>query len=246
MISQQYLVKVREILNHLEQTQMSAIERAAELIAKALTHQGLVYCAELGHGLQADFINRAGGLAAIQSFTFNVSVASSVPRCYQNRPRGDHWEQDLETVRFAVQSSNLRSGDVMLVSSVSGRNRVPVELALACRAKGIRVIGFTSLAYSRVVAALHPSGRRLAEVVDVVIDLGVPLGDAALDVPGYDAKLIPLSGVALDVAGWMMLGRVMEMMAERGQPLTVFSSINLEGGEERYRQSQEQYEKRGF
>lgn len=246
MVPQQYLAKVREILNHLEQSQLPAIERSAELIVQALTNQGLVYCAELGHGLQADFINRAGGMAAIQAFTFNVNVASNVPRCRQNRPRREKWEQDLETVRFAVQSSNLSSGDVMLVSSVSGRNRAPVELALACRTKGLRVIGFTALAYSRTAVPLHPSGRRLAEVVDVVIDLGAPTGDAALDVPGYDTKLIPLSGVALNVAGWMLLGRSMELMAARGQPLTVFSSVNLEGGEERYRESRDQYEQRGF
>ena len=245
MVPQLYLNKVRGILDHLEQTQMPALEQAAGLIVQALTHQGLVYCAELGHGLQGDLINRAGGLAVIQPFNYTVNVTSPVPRCYQNRPRPDTWEQDLETVRFAVQSSNLRSGDVMLVSSVSGRNRGPVELTLACQAKGIRVIGFTSLAYTQTVAALHPSGKRLCEVVDVAIDIGAPVGDAAVDVPGYDIKLMPVSGVAMDVAGWMMLGRVMEIMASRGQPLTVFSSVNREGGEERYRQSKEQYETRG-
>lgn len=245
MIPNTYLAKVRGILDHLEQSQIPALEQGAELIVQALTHQGLVYCSEIGHGIQGDFLGRAGGMAAIQPFSYTVNVTAPVPCCYQNRPRPDIWEQDLETVRFAVQSSNLRSGDVMLVSSVSGRNRGPVELTLACQAKGIRVIGFTSLAYTQTVAALHPSGKRLSEVVDVVIDIGVPVGDAAVDMPGYDIKLMPVSGVAMDVAGWMMLGRVMEIMASRGQPLTVFSSVNPEGGAERYRQSKEQYENRG-
>jgi len=246
MVPQLYLDKVRGILNHLEQTQMPALEQAAGLIVEALDHKGMVYCAELGHGLQGDFINRAGGAAVIQPFKYTVSVTSPVPRCHENRPRPDTWEQDLETVRFAVQSSNLRPGDVMLVSSVSGRNRGPVELALACRAKGVRVIGFTAMAYTRTVAALHPSGKRLCEAVDVVIDIGAPVGDAAVDVPGYDIKLMPVSGVAMDVAGWMLLGRVMEIMAGRGQPLSVFSSLNRAGGEERYKRSKEQYETRGF
>ena len=245
MIPNKYLTQVRGILNHLEQTQLPALEQAAELIVQALTHQGLVYCSELGHGIQGDFLNRAGGLAVIQPFNYTVNVTSPIPRCYQNRPRSNTWEQDLETVRFAVQSSNLRPGDVMLVSSVSGKNRVPVELALTCRAQGIRVNGFTSLAYTQTVAALHPSGKRLCEVVDVVIDIGAPVGDAAVEVPGYDIKLMPVSGVAMDVAGWMMMGRVMEIMAGREHPLTVFASVNPAGGEERYRQSKEQYETRG-
>lgn len=246
MVPQLYLKQVRGILDHLEQTQMPALEKAAGLIVQALTHKSMVYCSELGHGIQGDLIGRAGGLAVIQPFNYTVNVNSPVPRCYQNRPRPDTWEQDLETVRFAVQSSNLRSGDVMLVSSVSGKNRGPIELALACKAKGIRVIGLTSMAYTKTVAALHPSGKRLFEVVDVVIDIGAPVGDAAVDVPGYDIKVIPVSGLAMDVASWMMLGRVMEIMAGQGQPLTVFASINREGGPERYVQSKEQYETRGF
>ncbi|MDO9542326.1 MAG: SIS domain-containing protein, partial [Kiritimatiellia bacterium] len=99
MVPQQYLNKVRGILDHLEQTQMPALAQAAELIVQALTHQGLVYCSELGHGIQGDFLGRAGGLAVIQPFNYTVNVTSPVPRCYQNRPRPDTWEQDLETVR---------------------------------------------------------------------------------------------------------------------------------------------------
>ena len=36
-------------------------------------------------------------------------------------------------VRFAVESSPLRAGDVIIISSVSGKNREPIELAFACR-----------------------------------------------------------------------------------------------------------------
>ncbi len=246
MVPLDYLEKVRGILDHLERTQLPAVERAAELIARALTHRGMVYCAGIGHGTQGDFLNRAGGLAAIQQFSYSLNISAPVPRCHQDRPRPAAREQDLETVRFAVQSSNLRAGDVILVSSVSGRNREPIELALACRALGMAAIGFTSLAYSRTVPSRHPSGKKLCEAVDVAIDIGAPEGDAAVAIPGYDLKLLPLSGVAMDVAGWMILGRAMELMAARGQPATVYASVNREGGEDRLRQSKEQYETRGY
>jgi uncharacterized phosphosugar-binding protein len=246
MIPTVYLDKVRGLLDHLGQTQLPAIERAAELMAAALTNRGVIYCSGLGHGIQGDFINRAGGLAAIQQFSYNLNVAAPVPRCHQDRPRPEPREQDLENVRFAVQSSNLRAGDVMLVASVSGRNREPIELALACRARGLRVIGFTALAYSRTAASLHPSQQRLDEAVDVVIDLGVPAGDAAVAIPGYAIELLPLSGVAIAVAGWMIFGRVLELMAERGRPATVYSSINRAGGDARYRQASEEYNQRGY
>lgn len=60
MIPQTYLATVRTVLAHLEQIQLPALERAADLVVHALTHRGVVYCAEIGHGIQGDFIHRAG------------------------------------------------------------------------------------------------------------------------------------------------------------------------------------------
>lgn len=242
MIPLQYLAAVRELLTHLEQTQLPAIEEAAELVVHALTHHGVVYCADIGHGIHGDFIHRAGGLAAVQHFSFQFDLADKTPRVL-NRTNPD---RDLETVRFAVQTSRLRAGDVMLIGSVSGRNRVPVELALACRAKGLRTIGLTALAYSRQVASAHPSGKKLCDVVDVVLDNGAPYGDAAVEIAGYAHKLLPLSGVGCLVLGHMLWGRVMEKMSALGQPATVFQSVNRPTGAADLQQAEEQYEQRGY
>jgi len=246
MTPKKYLEQVKIILNHLEQTQLPAVEKAADLIVQALTNKGCVFCAEIGHGTQGDFINRAGGLAAVQKFSFNLDISDKVPQCYADRPRVAAFERDLETIRFAVKASNLRAGDIILVSSVSGRNRGPIELALAGRNLGVKTIGFTAMKYSDSVASLHPSGKKLHEVVDVVIDIGVPIGDAAVDIPGFDIKVMPVSGVAMDVAGWLIFGRAMEKMAARGTPPTVFMSANRKEGQEDYLAKTKQYEKKGY
>jgi len=241
-----YLEQVRGVLDHLEKTQLPAIERAADLIVSALAGKGCIFCAEIGHGIQGDFINRAGGLAAIQKFSFNFNLDDKAPKCRAERPRPAAFDRELETVRLAVKASNLRAGDVMLLGSVSGRNRAPVELAMACRDLGVKTIGFTAMAYTRSVVSLHPSGEKLHEAVDLVIDIGAPHGDAAVDLPGFADKVMPVSGVAMDVAGWLIFGRVMEKMAAAGNTPTVFVSVNRPGGEEDYRVKCEQYEKRGF
>ena len=241
-----YTQAIRSVLDHLERTQLPRIEEAADLVVHALTHSGAVYCSELGHGLHGDFVNRAGGLAAVQHFSFTFQVKDQSADCLKDRADPQPVERDLETVRVAVRSSRLRAGDVMLAGSVSGRNRVPVELALACRARGLKTIGFTSLAYAAEAKALHPSGRKLHEAVDVVIDTGAPFGDAAVDVPGVETKALPVSGVALLTAGWMLWGRVMEKMAGAGTPPTVFMSVNRPGGQEFYEKSLAAFHKRGY
>ena len=241
-----YLAAVRGIIDHLERTQLPALERAADLVVEALTHGGTIHCAAVGHSNEADFINRAGGLAALHPFNFKFEVNSPVADCLKDRPSPSPVEADIESVRLAVRSSNLRAGDVMMIGSVSGRNRAPLELALACRSVGVRVIGLTSLQYTQRVKSLHPSGKKLCDVADVVIDNGAPYGDAAVAIPGFDVKLLPVSGASMIVIGWMLWGRVMERMAAAGKPPSVFISINGEGGKEYYDKSRAEFNRKGY
>lgn len=246
MVPLKYLAVVRQLLDHMEKTQLGNVEQAADLVSAALAHGGTVHCAGIGHGNEGDFLNRAGGLAAVQPFTYGFTINDPVAECLRNRPAPEPFHRELETIRFAVRASNLRAGDVMVVSSVSGRNQGPIELTLACQAKGVKAIAFTALAYSAETPSLHPSGRKLSEVADVVLDIGAPYGDAAVDIPGYDFKLIPVSGVGMTVLGWLIWGRVMEKMAAAGNPPTVFMSANSRGGGDYYQKAVQQYQSRGY
>ena len=113
---------------------------------------------------------------------------------------------------------------------LGGFGAVDVPPVLACRDAGVRVIGFTSFAYTQQVVSLHPSGLRLKDAVDIAIDIGAPYGDAAVMIEGYDMPLLPVSGVGAIMAGWMIFERVMRKMAARGAPASVFLSANREGG----------------
>jgi uncharacterized phosphosugar-binding protein len=241
-----YTTAVRGVIDHLETTQLPVIEKAAALVVTSMTHGGAIFCAEIGHSNQADFLNRAGGLAVLQSFSYTVNIHDPVADCHTNRPRETAIDRDLETIRFAVKNSALRAGDVMLIGSVSGKNKGPVELALACQAIGVKVIGFTSMAYTKQVEAQHPSGKKLFEVSDVAIDDGAPFGDAAVTIPGYDFKLLPVSGVGNIIAGWMLWEKVIEKLVAAGTPPSVFMSLNRPGGQDYYDKSRAEYNRRGF
>ena len=242
-----YIPAVENIVRHLEKEEGKSILKAADMIVKSLSSGGALYCSEIGHGIHSDWISRAGGLFAIRPFSFNVTVNDKASAVLMERKRqGNSTDTDLENIRHAVKVSKLMEGDVMLLGSVSGRNRPPIELALSCRSIGVKTIGFTSLEYSPKVKSLHPSGKRLFEVVDLVVDNGAPYGDAAVNLEGYDVPVMPISGCSCLVAGWMILGRVLEMMAQKGTPATVYLSANREGGEDFNKKQQEKYDKKGF
>ncbi len=245
MVAHQYLEQVRRLIDRLESTRMDDVRQAAGLVIAALRSGGAVFCHNIGHGTEGDFINRAGGLAAVQRFSFAVSVTAPLPSCLAEQRRPDP-DGDLEAVRHAVRSSPLRPGDVMVLSSVSGRSRRAVEMTLVCREMGVRVIGMTSLEYSSQVEPQHPSGKKLADVADVVLDISVPFGDACVDVPGLDVRALPLSGLAMTLAGWMLWGEVMERMAAEGDPPTVFMSVNRPEGPAHYERCRARFDEKGY
>ncbi len=245
MVSLEYPNVVRRIVDHLESSQMGSIQKAADIIADAISCGGIAYCSEIGHANQHDFLNRAGGLAAVQAFSYSFASNAAHPTCQtDSRKPGD--DQDLEIVRFAVDHSPLKDGDVMLLGSVSGKNRAPVELAMACREKGLKVVGFTSLTYTAQVESLHPSGKKLCDVCDVVIDNGAPYGDASVAIDGWDRNCCPISGASCIIAGWMLWESVIRLLNERGQDPTVFMSVNRAGGMEQYQKDVASYNERGF
>ena len=183
---------------------------------------------------------------ALQRFAFQLHVDSPVADCLKKRPPAAGIDTVAETARLALKAGNVRPGDVMILSSVSGRSRGPTDLALACREMQVKVIGLTAMAYTAQVPSLHPSGQKLCDVADLVIDIQAPYGDAAVDVPGYSEKLLPVSGVAMTVIGWMIWGRVMEKMAAAGTPASAFISINRADGQAHYDKMRARYNERGY
>ncbi len=246
MVPKEYLNKVRGILDHLESSQLPAVDQAAAMVVHAFQNRGAVYCWTLGHGVEGDSLHRAGGLVGVQRFAFSFHLQDKVPKCRAEERRREAADRDLERIRFAVKSSNLRAGDVMLLASVSGKNRPAVELALSCRALGMKVIGFTAMAYTAKVKSLHPSGKNLFEACDVTVDIGAPYGDAAITIPGIEVEVMPISGVAMATSAWLIWGRVMELMTAAGDPPSVLMSGNREGGPEYNQKSIRQFEERGY
>jgi uncharacterized phosphosugar-binding protein len=246
MLASRYAEAVRDAVTRIEATQMGSIQRAAEAVAQALANGGAFWVHQIGHGGERELTNRAGGLMATRIFSFSFHVDSPIAEKLRARPGRAEADLDLETVRLAVRRSEMRAGDVLMLASVSGRNREPVELTLAAQSIGVKVIGITSLEYTARVTSLHPSGKKLCDVVDIVIDNCAPFGDACLEVPGYEQKVLPISGVAQVAIGWMICGEVIEELQAMGKPPHIYMSQNRPGGAEYNSQALKEYHQHGY
>ncbi len=246
-LSQIYFERVRAQITALEQRSLSAIERAADVCAECLMRRGVIHVYDTGHLVSRELINRAGGLAAFSPLHFDLQVTNPNP---YREAHGVGAQTHPGTVRCIVQAALDRSrvvpDDVLIIGSVSGKTPYPVELALQARARGVFTIGLTALDYSSKLQSEHESGKRLFEVVDLVIDNAAPYGDAMLTVEGVETAFCPASGIGAAVALWAVVAGIVERMAAAGSSPTILASINRPDGKERYNQTIEHYKQRGY
>lgn len=239
MLKEQYLAAtVAQVTAVAEQA--AAIEEAARLIADSLVGGGAVHLFDTGHLVSHELVNRAGGLAAFRPLRYELRVENPVAG---RSPAG---AAPAALAAAILGASAVRAGDVLLVGSVSGRDGLLVELVLTARRLGVKVVAVTSRAQSEPLTSGHPSGLRLFEAADLVLDNGAPPGDAWLAVDGIPTRVCPASGVGAAVVLWALVAEVVEQLAARGTPPQVFRSANLPDGPEFNRHVEEVYARRGY
>lgn len=242
MLKDTYFQKVDELFTKIRSTQSTAIDAAARLIADSVQAGGCVHVFDTGHLLNSELIYRAGGPALVRAFKYNLNVEDAV------RPRPDQGRnRSMEGLAaYALRASNVKSGDVMIIGSVSGKTVNVIDLALEARAMGVKVIAMTSVEYSTRLKSDHASGKRLMELGDVLLDNCAPFGDAMMEVDGLEAPICPASGMAAAYIMWAVIAQLADELLKDGQWMSVYKSVNYPGNAEYNDQLKERHNKTGL
>ena len=213
----------RELEEQVWKANQRTLRRAGAAIGASLADAGVLHTFGSGHSaiLARELVHRAGGLVPVSAIT---------------DPTGG-WPEKIPGYGerlFAryVEQYGFRPGEVAIVISNSGRNPSPIEVALAAKAAGGTVIAVTGLPMSRAVTSLHPSGKRLFEAADLVLDTLGERGDAVLPVPGHPVKTGPMSSVSGVLLLNLLACETIDWMVANGHPPPLLRSANLEGGPE--------------
>ncbi len=217
--AQEFYLKTVEVLAAISETQMDRIHQAADMIADSIADDKILYLLGGGHSLMvaAEAYHRAGGLAPVDIIH---------DRSFGRAERCQGYAKQL------LDWYNPAAGSVVVIISNSGRNALGIEMALECRERGIRTIAITSLDHSKAAESRHPSGKRLFEIADIVIDNCGILGDAILDVEGVMGKICPTSTIAGAMIVDMIMAQTVQNLVDRGMTPPVFISANVDGGDE--------------
>ncbi len=225
---QNYLADVQARLDGVLSGQREALELAAERMARVLRDRGWVYVFGTGHShmLAEELFFRAGGSPRVRPILVDDLML------HQSASLSSDRERETGRAEALLEAYPVSANDLLIVVSNSGRNAVPIELALAARVRGAFTVALTSLAHARAHASRHHSGKRLDEVVDLVLDNGAPAGDAAVDVEGLSGRVGAVSTVLGAAILQMVHVGAMQRLAGAGNEgaLETFVSSNADGG----------------
>ncbi|WP_238625883.1 SIS domain-containing protein [Aggregatilinea lenta] len=221
-----YMAAVRERLDAIAQSQSDGIDRAANTIVKAIRAGGQIYLFGTGHShmLAEEGHYRAGGLAAV------CPVLSSSLMLHEGAVASTQLERTSGLGPAVLSRYQPAPPDVLVIFSNSGVNAVPVETAAAAKDLGLSVIAVVACDYAAQATA-GPTGQKLTDLADIVLDnQGVP-GDALVSLGDSDLRVGPLS----TIAGAFLLNATLTEVAWRiyadGEMPPIYISANMPGAQ---------------
>ena len=224
-----FLAQLVKVLDEVADSQDEALDRAARAMADALQSKHLVHLYGSGHSHMPtlDAFPRYGGYVGLHPL--------NDPRLMWHNVLGPGGVKELlwleRTEGYVEQFLNhepLRADDVLVVFSHGGRNAAPVETAMYGRQRGLSVIGVTSTV-NLDRPPEHSSGKRLAEVSDIVIDTCVPIEDALVSVEGWERPVAGASTIVAMAVMQELVARAAQVLAQRGVALPTFVSPTVPG-----------------
>lgn len=239
-----YLEGVIGLLKRIEEEEGPAVQEAAKVMADAIAKGGNIFafgCTHSSLPIQ-DLVYRAGGLMIINPI-FGPGIASLET---QPATLSSAIERLPGYARALLDNTPMKAGDVLILVSVSGRNAVPTEMAQIAQERGAKVIGVTSRAYSSAVSSRLPSGKKMHDFADVVLDNKVDKGDAMLEAEGAPQKFCPASGVTSTALLQALVAATIQELLRRGITPPVFLAANVDGGSEYNARLLEQYKEHIF
>lgn len=243
-LSTRYFNTLIERLEKVRDQQVAAIDKAAERCARSIAAGKLAFTFGTGHG----------AIPALESFPRTGTIVGFRPIVESTMISFHHVWGDMGARQYRfihaqegygkaiIRSHQMDPADTMILFSHSGINAVIMDIAIECKARGIGLIGVTSIPHSSATPSRHSSGRRLFEVADVVVDTGAALADAAIKIDGLEHPVGPTSTSVTIAIAHAIVSTTAEKLVRQGIKPGVMVSPNTTSKEAANAQNDANYD----
>jgi uncharacterized phosphosugar-binding protein len=215
-----------KILSHLERLiigQEEAIQNASFWFGQTLIKDRLVHTFGTGHShmIGLELFVRAGGLANVNAMLDSTVMTNEGAR------RSAEIERISGIAKIIWDQHQIHPDDLFIIISNSGRNAMPLEMAMLAKEHGNKIVAITSKEQTANYPSRHASGKKLIDLADLILDNRVPSGDGLMRIDGN------LTGPVSSISGMVLVNLIategMKQAASAGVKLPVYFSQNIDG-----------------
>lgn len=229
-----YVEKAFANIRRVVDEQGDNIKKAAALMADAIADDKLINVyGGGGHTtlVMGEMFFRAGGFSNINPIMeTGLSVFNQAIKYLE-------LERCVNYGRSIMKYYKLQKDDVLIIFHNIGINAATIDAALEAKENGVKIIAVSSSYWQNEMPEdhfiRHPSRKNLFELADVCIDDYNPVGDAIVNVPGFETPVAPVSNVVDFTIAHLLEIETIRQCVERGITPPVWSSANAPGGDEK-------------
>ncbi len=221
--------EISVLLNKVHDQEHSHITQAANMVAKTIANGGVVHVFGSGHsfGFGMEMKDRPGALAPIHNISSADLVIYGSTTVEEYRAPDNHFERRAGIADELFDLYKVDSKDSFIIISNSGINGLVIDMAAKAKENGLPVVIVTSMEHTLAEASRHPSGKKLYEFGDVVIDNCGPRGDALLET-GRLEKVCSVSSITGAMIAHGVAVNAIEILEEMGIEPPVWKNNDTE------------------
>ena len=221
------------LLYTLEKEQTENIKKAAEILAETTKNNGIIHVFGSGHsvGFSLEMQNRIGSLANVHKIETSDFVLKGKVTLEDFKDPVNIFERRPGMAEKLFDLYNVQNEDCFIIISNSGINGVVIDMAICAKERGNKVIVVTSWQHTSAEDSRHPSGKKLYQLGDVVIDNCGPRGDALIET-GKLEKICSVSSITGACIAQTLECETVRILKEQGLEAPILYDETLEGAKE--------------
>ena len=182
-----------------------------------------------GHsvGFGMELAGRPGSLVPFHTIVTSDFVLHGKVSLAEFKDPDNIFERRADIADRLYDLYDIRPQDSFIIISNSGINGVVIDFAIKAKQEGHKVIVVTSWQHTSAEASRHPSGKKLYEMGDVVIDNCGPQGDALIET-GKIEKICSISSITGAFIAQSITTETCRLLSERGVELPLLLSEDSE------------------
>jgi uncharacterized phosphosugar-binding protein len=242
-LTEQYFGLVHEYLDRLDAESGPTVKQIARMFADCFQANGIVQLVGIKHGCEfaMELGYRAGGLMPFHQC--NIKHLLNQKKRTEQQIGDPKVYDDPQIARDMLALYNIDPHDLFLIVSASGCEAVAVECAQIARDHGHQVIAVVNRREAEASVSTHPSGKKLTDLADVVLDTLAPYPDVEIEVaPGV--RMAQINTLCGNILAQMITAETYRYMTEQGMDCPVLLSANVQGADVHNKAISDPYEGR--